>query len=750
MDVKSLLEAVPLPQRPVVLGELLASSSPFSPSSLAPLVSWLVPQVVGGGGHPGAALACLGLLLKHCPSLPSLHCPTLLPPLQQLLGRRQSEDTLHHTLACVTLLVQNTLPASESGRLIATSAPNLINHVLHLERPHQGLNFLSVLMKRYPGSCGFTKPKLESLFLSLVGSPAVSLPCLCKCFLLLSQVGGGGKEGSGHTASHSALLAQVIETAGGLLTELYQPSQAPAPPVTRHLLSLSPLKGSTVARQVGRVRQVQHLLSIAAHLVAGGFPVPRSVSVDKLLNLVRSSVSAFLSKEKVSQGAGVSQLLPCLLVSSLSLVSVMICGLSPDLLLPVAPTINSLLLSLLTATNTPKVRLATLHLLSTWVARAGASSGLELVAEKIIPQLLMDLRPTSSEDSVTLVSEGPGGGRKKKNRKKGGGGGPKVSTLSPQESSTPELTISALRASEGLLLSLGPWIPKQTHAALSVGLLSLASHHNLDKGVDKALVSCMTALRSSSGQLNAGQLVLSLLPLKRLDQELDKETKNCLLAWESSIHTQRPSLDWEDSHLLTFTKANEESNQDEDMEEDNVTIDSSSQTDGSLKNELKERDSKIDILKAEISKLKRSLEQRPSNNHIKDMFESVSEPLTEVDVPHIGSTFLSSNKSLKRVVESEEGEIISKRSKVRSSESDCSSSLTKSDLISKSNEQNRSEVAKSDDKTYTLSADKTDGGCVDEELSVDDMLQDFNSRLASNLSRVTTCTMYNSQDSDSE
>ena len=215
MDIGPILSRAGRSSERLVLGQLLSSAS------LASLQTYL-SGLLGRCDHFDGA-ACLLLLLRHAPGLARDSGEKLMSVLTKTFHRPGVSPELQGVVCqCLVQVIQNSVNSSDTGKAISSSTPSLVTTILSVVSGQQSvrltstcLTLLAVLMSRYSGSCGQLRPKIMEMLIShldTVRSRGGRVQQLGRCFSLVCQVGGGGREGVEHSAHHNSLLASLVST----------------------------------------------------------------------------------------------------------------------------------------------------------------------------------------------------------------------------------------------------------------------------------------------------------------------------------------------------------------------------------------------------------------------------------------------------------------------------------------------------------------------------------------------------------
>jgi len=584
VDICPILRGVPDSMQSSLLTKLLSGGN-VSASSMQSHLSSLLP-LLSSSQDQSSALQSLLPLLRSSGDLCSSNCEKLLPLLSKILSRPGlSLNTLQMVFQCLTLLVVNSSTNSEVGKLVSTSAPSFINSVMSTKTGlamTSSLQLLAVLMSRYPGSCGHARSRIQDKLVKLLGKEGeeVNMELLGKCFSLLPQVGGGGREGSEHITQYNIMVNSMVSTIHTGLTSLfshvrefdtYLTSSSATP------LALPQAGGGQLERNIVLAMQLDRTMSVLGQLLTRGFPQARVIPVDLLLSIPTRLLSLTLPPGSTPSHYLLSSLLSNLTCSALSLSCHLISTLGSQLL-PEAGSINSLIVSGLARVSNPPVRTGLYNLLTAWLEAAGAGSGMEYSAKQLFNNMRGDIIP--SKDKMLLERSSSNKKQRKHGGKKGGGGGNGMNNLANLSISTVPspisvATCSAALTSLSLLVSTtGPWLDKETHSLISSTLLSQLLSPTSPHPLPSLLLSCLANLIpvSSPSHPSPAQICPAVLNLHSLNPALASQLRPAQILLQATAHPARHTLDIQDTSVVSLNKLDSSNYNDTEDATDDVEV----------------------------------------------------------------------------------------------------------------------------------------------------------------------------------
>lgn len=546
VDISLVLSGRETSGAPALFPHLVSTASP---ASLQTLLSSLLRKLTG------ASLGHLLTILTSSPELCRANGETAVPLLTKHL-QRPGLPAREHRLSCqcLSLLIENSLATSEAGRTISGSASSLISVILSSQSGQtlaSSLQLLIVLMRRYPGSCGQARQKIQERVFSLVETGGKvgrgrGSSVLAKCLSLSCQVGGGGKEGAEHSAQYSALLCSLVSTIHSGLQEIFQGVRE----VENYVEIIQ--QGSPVNLKSGnisqRASQLVTLMELLGVILTTGFPQARKVSVESLLSLPVRVMSLEVEAGDSPHSQLLASLHSLLSCSSLALLTSLLTSLG-DQLAPSAGHINRLLLTGLARSTQSQVRAELYRALTRWLEVAGLSSGVEYCSASLVTSMVSDLTPVRQKMRLQSASLG----NNKQKRKKGDFSERAEET----ESLDVSLALAAVTALEEVVRVVGGWLqpPSQTEITrcLLAGLLSASPRPRLASG----LVSCLQTLLTSPLSISPAQISLPLLTRLLHSPGLSAQARQCLDSLNLMMQPARLTLSTEDTRTAALSSLSE-------------------------------------------------------------------------------------------------------------------------------------------------------------------------------------------------
>ena len=391
--------------------------------------------------------------------------------------------------------------------------------------------------------------------------------------------------------------------------------------------------------------------------------------------------------------------------SSLTLTRHMITCLR-DQIIPDAARINSLIITGLTHYSSTRVRVQLYTLLDTWVQCAGLGTGLEYCAPQIVASIVKDLAPVTQK---MVLQTNVGGGKRGNKKKKGNGQQPANGAVVTNDGGvTDEVCLAAVSALHQLVLVLGCWLDKLTHAKMTqcvvTHLLASDTSHQLVPG----LLSCLHGLLSvpAHTSLSPAQIALPIIAKFLHDPKLSVQSRDILQSLHSMLHPARPTLDIRD-YTTASSDILDPVNDNETSEDDIECVAVETQTEV-----VREEDKQA----------------RNDNGELRAKCSNLEQKLSKIS---------SSECALRAELLKKEMEI--RKLKVQAEKRTVSSDINPSP----------SKKAKADSPNIDVTNPLHDSNATDKEkdednLSVEDMMKDFSDKLKDNILPKFT------QDSDSE
>ena len=554
IDIGPILSRAGRSSERLVLGQLLSSAS------LASLQTYL-SGLLGRCDHFDGA-ACLLILLRHDPGLARDSGEKLMSVLTKTFHRPGVSPELQGVVCqCLVQVIQNSVNSSDTGKAISSSTPSLVTTILSVVSGQQSvrltstcLTLLAVLMSRYSGSCGQLRPKIMEMLIShldTVRSRGGRVQQLGRCFSLVCQVGGGGREGVEHSAHHNSLLASLVSTVhSGLNTLLAGIKELDTFPDVVAMATPWALKEISLEQLSWKL---ENCMSVISQLLLRGFPQSRRVSVDSLLSLPVRLLGVSIDPRKVNtpQDQLVTSLLSMLCSSSLQMTSALVTCLGEQLL-PEAGRINSLIVSGLSRIRGSRVRTELYTCLSTWLECAGLGSGVEYCAGQLLASLITDIVPTTQKMMLQTTSTSSKGNK----RKKGNNNSNFVSnqTNSTTNSADSTMSLAAVKALGELVSVAGPWLDKESHTGAMQCVLSQLMVAEPEDPLTQGLLYCLHGLVASTSPQHKSPVQIALPVVSRFlgHELLSTQAKNLLRTIHSLTHPSRLTMDVQDCKTVAL------------------------------------------------------------------------------------------------------------------------------------------------------------------------------------------------------
>ena len=537
LDIKAVLSSRETDGAPSLLPHLVSSASP---ASLQTQLTSLLRRLTR------SSLSDLLTILSSSSQLCRTNGESLVPLLVKHLQRPGLETGEQRLVcSCLSLIVENSLTTSEAGRTISTSASALISVILSCQSGQtlpSALTLLAVLMRKYPGSCGQSRPRIEEKVFSLIESgEKAGVRMVGRLLSLVCQVGGGGREGVDHTNQHSALLASLLSTIHSGISEVF--SGVKEVDSYSELVSQgAPIKMKS-ANICQRALQVETLMEVMGEMLTVGFPQARPVSVENLLSVVVRVILMEVKPGDSPHSQLVSSLHSLLSCSSLSLLTSLLASLGSQLT-SCAGHINSLLLTGLARAEDKRVRVGLYFCLSQWLETAGLNSGLEHCAATLVSAAVKDLVPVRQKMKLQTTGQ--------KNKKKKS----EVKEAEEQDTVDPALAVAAVRCVERVVRVVGGWLQPSSETELTRCLLS-SLLSPAQPSLTSALLSCLQTVVTSPLNTSPAQLALPLLARISNSPGLSTQARQGLTSLSLMMHPTRLTLDTDNtvaSHVNTLTE----------------------------------------------------------------------------------------------------------------------------------------------------------------------------------------------------
>jgi len=657
-------------------------------------------------------LQVLQLILKQSPEVCRENGEKLIPILNKILQRpgvgSDVQDAVFH---CLSLVIETSLNNTDTSKSISSSAPSVINTILSTNS-NSGLSLLAMLMTRYPGSCGQARPRILDMLVSRLSS-RTNLRLLGKCFTLLCQVGGGGREGVEHTAHYNTMVATLISSIHTGLNNVFEGIRE----LDNHtdIVKLAtPIKlNDSNTEQLAW--QLDTMFGVLGEMLVRGFPQTRRVPVDSILSLPVRLLGLNIDQTKVNTPHQqlVSSLHSLLCCSSLKMTSDLITCLG-DQLIPEAARINSLILSGISRTrDNARVRTELCTLLSTWLEKTGSGSGLEYCVGQIVTSLVKDIVP-SSQKMILQTSQTSS---KKGKKRKGGNNNAAItanSTTSVGDINNNDVAEAAIKVMTQIVVNVGPWLDKETHSKITKCVLTQLLTLEDDCPLVSGLVSCLHKLviLPSPHHLSPIQITAPIISKLVSNPSLSIQARDALLSLQTLCHPARSSLDIRDCKTSTLESLNEVV-EEEDAEDETET-------------EVASTFTQTDLLESNGN----GVFKEQQNNKLKELEEALEK--TKRAEAAVRAELMKKEIELSRV------KILAEK---RSLES-CRGANDNDIAIKKPKIVEKVEIINSNKMNGEIFEQDQELG--EDQLSVDDMLKDFSDKLNKNIIPKFT------QDSDSD
>ncbi|XP_076344010.1 uncharacterized protein LOC143243987 isoform X1 [Tachypleus tridentatus] len=313
-----------------------------------------------------------------------------------------------------------------AGRII----PSLVETLTHTPSPEEMLDDLTMCLSHcmliFPGPCGQFKNRIELFLLAHVDKWKFRSPeHLALCFALLPSCGGGGNQGKIHAAAWSEQMDKVLGVMHGILDSLYEQLENDSRKFydnAHELLNLPPVEtDDPVSVAFLSQKRFEVLGFCISKMLSVEFPVTVVVPVNALLNLIyrTCAVNPTILMNRASSSAElVATVLPSLHTSALQILEALILS-CRKILVPRSLYINKLFVqelgwSLVNGNwfgrDRPfsSVRKTCYQVISSWLKVLGASSGVDILSEKIWKHMAADIQ---SEDNILKLQKQSSGSK---------------------------------------------------------------------------------------------------------------------------------------------------------------------------------------------------------------------------------------------------------------------------------------------------------------------------------------------------
>ncbi|XP_066266548.1 proline-, glutamic acid- and leucine-rich protein 1-like isoform X2 [Branchiostoma lanceolatum] len=382
-------------------------------------------------------LCLLGTVVRQCSAGTFIqHGTSWIRMLTQVLQAYDSPLTLQmasHDLACV---VQQAAQYPEVAREVAsTNIPALVQCLLGAQ-DHQwfpsALEALHSCMKNFPGPCGPSKGKIESLVCGLMDTNQPRLSQLLQQTCpLLAGCGGGGAGGVKYKEAWTHLCDQVLGSLHQVLDHAYQDIETGLQTysVPQVSLRLKAVPESDPVRTFVLSTRFHNLCGCLQQLVSQDFPSVVRIPVPDILALLCRAlgVNAKMLFGKASmEHMLLMSVLPKMHCSALSLLEALIISCRSHLV-PHASVISQLLVQTLGWTTSEEgvpgrqkphstLRSRAYTVLTVWLNVCGAASGVDSHADVILQHVIKDATPQA--DTTKLKANRPGSQDQSRRQKK--------------------------------------------------------------------------------------------------------------------------------------------------------------------------------------------------------------------------------------------------------------------------------------------------------------------------------------------
>jgi len=714
VDVIQLIQSVPSNLRSTLIAKLLLDEN-LSEASVNQYVSKLIP-CVSNPQEQKSALQTLLKILKSSFSLSPSCCEKLLTVISKLPSRPGIDKSLLlHSFQCLTVLIQKSENDSESGKLVSSLAPTLVKTIVENSlniSTRASLQLLATIMGHYPGSCGQLKFKIQEKLISMLSMDAehVESDLIGKCFSLLPQVGGGGKEGTEHKKQFddmfNSLLACVHKGISNLFANVRE-FDSYSSLTSIPTFNLPQVVGGQIEKNIAMTFQIERCMDILSHMISRAFPHSRLMPVDSVLTIQTRLLSLTVPDASTPTNELLRIQLDQLLVSSFNLLSEMI-KIAKDQLLPEAASINSLVVSGLERLVSPSTRTGLYGLLSCWLEAVGSASGIELCARQIINCIIGDV--SMSKDKISLTRTSVKKSRSKKHGKKTGSQGvdykiTKLPSSSKAYANNMVKTIAAFKSLGKIIAVVGPWLDRESFGRISAVVFSQLLYPDIQHSLKSCLISCLKSmLATGSPDLPSPGQIFPVVICGENHASMSDEVRSALLFWQESVRPTRSTLEIKNVTQTTIDAFNGVTTDEEELQVDVETVSVASQTQADTDSNLTK--DKVSESEKRILELEKSLAVALEN--AKSLKGQLNDKISE----------LSSMKLKRSVLEENQSSNVKKQ---KLNESEVSVSATSVDI-------NPIVLPNTEDKKKSESS---------ESLSVSEMLRDFSDKLNSNLITTT-------------
>ncbi|KAI8514200.1 Proline-, glutamic acid- and leucine-rich protein 1 [Branchiostoma belcheri] len=382
-------------------------------------------------------LCLLGTVVRQCSADTFIqHGTTWIRLLAQVLQAYDSPLTLQMASHVLAAVVQQAAQYPEVAREVAsTQVPALVQSLLGAQ-DHQwfpaALEALHSCMKNFPGPCGPSKGKVESLLCGLMDTnqPRLSLLVQQTC-PLLAGCGGGGAGGVKYTEAWAHLCDQVLGSLHQVLDHAYQDMETglqtySTPQASLHLPTVPE---SDPARTFVLSTRFHNLCGCLEQLVSQDFPSVVRIPTPGILSFLCRALGVnpkMLFGKSSMEHVLLMSALPKMHCSALSILEALIISCRSHLV-PHASIISQLLVQTLGWTTSDEgvpgrqrphstLRSRAYTVLTVWLNVCGAAGGVDSHADVILQHVLTDTTPQA--DTTKLKASRPGSQEPARRQKK--------------------------------------------------------------------------------------------------------------------------------------------------------------------------------------------------------------------------------------------------------------------------------------------------------------------------------------------
>ncbi|XP_035692469.1 proline-, glutamic acid- and leucine-rich protein 1-like [Branchiostoma floridae] len=366
-------------------------------------------------------LCLLGTVVQQCSAGTFIqHGTTWIRMLTQVLQAYDSPLTLQMASHVLGSVVQQAAQYPEVAREVATThIPTLVQCLLGAQ-DHQwfpsALEALQSCMKNFPGPCGSSKGKVESLICGLMDTSQPRLSQLAQQTCpLLAGCGGGGAGGVKYTEAWAHLCDQVLGSLHQVLDHAYQDMETGLQTysVPQASLRLKTVPESDPARTFVLSTRFHNLCGCLEQLVSQEFPAVVRIPVPDILAFLCRALGVnpkMLFGKASMEHVLLMSALPKMHCSALSILEALIISCRSHLV-PHASVISQLLVQTLGWTTSEEgvpgrqrpystLRSRAYTVLTVWLNVCSAASGVDSHADVILQHVLKDATPQADTTKV--------------------------------------------------------------------------------------------------------------------------------------------------------------------------------------------------------------------------------------------------------------------------------------------------------------------------------------------------------------